>query len=201
MVVKPNLVVGAVGVVIVLITGLVVVNDWESLTGIKRFRVDVAESAGGWDGSGEAPVNGNSFMGQFTVSERNVTMVSGHLQWSGPNSRPTVTLRLYYPNGTLAFEQSSAAGAEGIAFALATSDVPTSKSYRTKEGPARDQYAADYPGYDGGTGVWKFEVTARAPPATIPVTGPGSVFWTLRSNWQSYTTTLQELAPTDFSRK
>lgn len=201
MAVQPNLVVGAVGVAVVLIVGSILVQNWERLTEIEEFQVDVVTE------THDRPLAGTTAAGStsertFGVPQRNVTILTGQLTWrdnTPPDQAAEVTLKVYRPDGQQVVDASGTSGVKGLEFDVEFGQTPEERTYKDTNETAQAKFERDYPPHDDGTGQWRFEVSVRYG-GTSPL-GGGSVDWQFDARWENWSAFLEHVPPTDFRVK
>lgn len=201
MAVQPNLVVGAVGVVVVLIVGTVLVQNWENLTEIEEYEVDVVTESHDRQMAGTTAA-GTTSQRSFEVPQRNVTLLGGQLTWQDetpPDEPAEVTLRVFRPDGRQVVEATGSGGVKGIEFAVELGDVPPERTYKDTNETAQAKFARDYPPSDAGTGVWRFEVQVEYD-GSSPL-GSGRVDWRLDARWEDWAAFIERVPPIDFRVK
>lgn len=195
MAVRPNLVVGAAGVAVVLMVGSVLAANWESLAEVDRFTVDVQEEDHGTQ-MGARTAAGSTATRTVPVEQENVTRLGGQLTWQDntpADADAEVTLRVFRPDGRQVAESTGTSGVRGITFDVLLSQTPQERSYRDTLTTAQAKFARDYPPSDLGTGDWRFEVEVVYP-GQSPL-GSGDINWRLVLDWENWRASL-ERAPT-----
>lgn len=199
--VQPNVVVGAVGVAVVLVVGAILVQNWETLTEIEDFQVDVVTETHDRHLAGTTAAGATSER-TFDVAQRNVTVLTGQLTWrdNTPADQPAeVTLKVYRPDGRQVVDATGSSGVKGLEFDVRLGETPEERAYKDTNETAQAKFEADYPPSDDGTGQWRFEVTVRYG-GTSPL-GGGSVDWQFDARWENWSAFLQKVPPTDFRVK
>lgn len=201
MAVQPNLVVGAVGMAVVLVVGTILVQNWETLTDIEEFQVDVVAESHDRQLAGTTAA-GTTSERTFDVAQRNVTVLTGKLTWrdnTPPDEPAKVTLKMYRPDGRQVVDVSGTSGVKGLEFEVRFGETPEERTYTDTNETAHSKFESDYPPMDEGTGQWRIEVRVEYG-GTSPL-GGGSVDWRFDARWENWSAFLERAPPTDFRVK
>lgn len=194
MTVRPNVVVGAFGAIVFLLTGTIIVQNWKTLTDSRDYIVTVDVRTERQDGHSGTVSSGGSQSEPFAVTRANVTHTRLRLTWSESSltgAQHEVTLSLRAPGGTLV---GRATGTGGIAGLTIDEDVvprPASDRFTTRSGNAQAQFENDVPPHPETRGAWSALVQANQP--TQP--GASDVAYTLSFEFQYYVAFLKEAPP------
>jgi hypothetical protein len=197
--VRANLIVGAIGAVLALVSGSVIAVNWESLVGLETWEARFTASATVLPERAANLGPGTTRNEVYEITAANVTRINLDLTWTNPAfNSPELTVRLLDPAKNVRAQQSHTGGSTGIhieALLIADADVPAGvTTYRVRSDPqdlnARQAFETRWPTNDDAIGTWTVEIQSTAPENPAP---GGSVFYTLRAEYQHYSGTFAKV--------
>lgn len=197
MAVPPNLVLGAAGAAIALVTASVLVTNWRDLTELQDWEATFREhdillptrSATLDPGSGAKRTE------EHAIGHVNVTTVHVSLTWRDPafpSPSPPVSLRVLGPDNrarAFATHQGGTVGIDVDVELVPPDDIPKGSHRYSSRGDPHVVFDQRWPSHPEGQGLWKFEITN-----TASGPGAGSVYYTLRVGYEYYEGTVRSLA-------
>lgn len=176
--VKPNLVVGAIGAAVFLLTGSLLVANWRALTDTRDYTTDVTvacdarqppcvplEQRSSDVGSGATATE------TFLVAYSNVTRVHIRLTWDEstlPGSQHQVTATLRDPKGATVQEAASIGGKAGLTLEKTLLSLPEATQFSSVAANVNGVFASKYPIHDEGRGAWTLTIQANTPTGPAP---------------------------------
>lgn len=194
MAVQPNLVLGAVGAVVALVTGAFIANHWDSLSGVEDYEVTFEASHTNFEPREGSVASGGTREEKFLFQKANVSRVQVYLTWQDSlASPPEIEIQVKNPQGrTLATERHQG-GVSGIRFeilAIPPGEVPSGRHTFEARGHALalDTMYQKWPPHPEDQGNWTFTLKSSTPQ------GPGgSTPYTLRVGFDAYHGTLRRI--------
>lgn len=184
--VKPNLVVGVVGLVVFLLTANYMADNWRTLTEIKDWSVDVETHHQPVEREVLAMQSGTSSVVPYSIPVSNVYHVFLRVTWdeSGSlNAQHDVTVIVRNAQGVQVDQKTGHGGLTGLTFDLALREVPTGSSFDGTDDQAASEYEDRYPEHTEDRGTWNVAIQANRP--TNP--GTGGLTVTLSFEYDYYT--------------
>lgn len=193
MAVQPNLVLGAVGLAIALLTGAYIVDQWEPLTGLRDYEVDFSNHSKRFEPrDGVVAANGQRDE-VYRFENANVTVLHLYLTWQDPiTGAPEVRLEAFDPAGRNRSSQRHQGGTSGIRFDLELIDetaIPTGHHSFQARGHDRALGVLEdrWPTHTDGQGNWTMRIKSTT------TSGPASATaYTLRVEYGWYEGRMRE---------
>ncbi len=190
--VKPNLVVGVVGLAVFLLTGSIILANWRNLTGLKDWETDVETDTN--DVIRGAPSTtvppGQSREMTFAVPYENVTWFKLHLEWS-ESTAYQVTATLKKADGTKVAEATGTGGGAGITLLERLADVPGPARFSATDDNAAGEFEERYEPDASSNGTWRLTIKTNTP---SPLPGGGITVRVLEFKVDHYVVSMSEAA-------
>ena len=194
--VQPNLVVGAAGAVLALITGSLLVADWRDLTELRDWEATFETDATALPprSATVGPAPNNKATERHNLTHENVTTVRVELTWTDPSfpaSAPEVRLTVRDSANRVRGSAAHRGGAVGIEVdveIVPVDDVPDGRHRFSARDDPLDVFYQRWPPHPEGQGIWTFEVHN-----TASGTGAGSIVYTLRVEYDHYQGSVREI--------
>lgn len=195
MAVRANLIVGAIGAVLALVSGTYIAVNWETLVGLETWEARFETHDVRLPERAASVAPGTTRNEAYEVAAFNVTHINVDFTWSDPAfNPPEVTVRLLDPSRSVRAEQTHTGGASGIhlqVHLLPPGDEPRGvKTFNVRNDPqdlnARNAFETRWPTHDETRGTWTIEIRSTAPSGPAP---SGNVLYTLRAEYEYYTGT------------
>lgn len=174
--IQPNLVVGALGTVVFLVTGSIIVSNWKDLTGREDWQAVVVpfeNRPGGQARTGHMDA-GASKTFILQVAKANITAFHLTATWTdtSPTTAYDVTLALTPTGGfaTKSTTQRQARGSTGVDLSGELLERPSDSRFTSTGGDAQSQFEARYPAHNETRGSWRATLTLNRP---TPIAGSG----------------------------
>lgn len=196
MALQPNLVVGAAGAVLALITGGIIVTDWRDLTELRDWEAtfrsdDISLPTRTGD---VAPGSSAKRTETHNLTRENITTLRAELTWTDPSfpaTAPEVAFRVIGPDNRVRAAATHRGGSLGIEVdveIVPVDEVPAgTHRFAARDNPHETFYQR-WPAHPEGRGLWTFEITNMGSGATAD-----SISYTLRVDFDHYTGSLREI--------
>jgi len=192
---QPNLVLGAIGVAIALITGATVATNWRDLTGLRDWEASFQTDHADFPVRSVTLGAGAKRTEQYNVTHLNATTLHVDLTWqdpSFPQTSPDVTLRVLDPEKKVRGQGTHRGGRAGIAIdvvLVSAEDAPNGTHRFSARDDPHAVFDQRWPTSEKGHGIWTLEIAN-----TGTGTQAGSIYYTLRVGYEYYAGTLREVA-------
>jgi hypothetical protein len=192
--VRPNLVVGAFGAVVFLLTGTIIVQNWRGLTDTHDYEVLVDEDTTSLGQRSSSMGSGSTRTETFRITHANVTRVQLRLIWdesSVTGAQHDVTLSLTDPKNAPVAQATGRGGVAGLSIDQTLGPTPPGGRFSTRSGNAEAEFASEYPPHPETAGTWIATIKTNQPAQ------PGATGITYRLTFEitHYTATFREAAP------
>lgn len=185
MAVQPNLVIGAVGAAIAILTGAYIYSNWTDLTGLEDYEASFTRLHSDFEPRQGTVAPGSTREEVFLFPRENVTRLSVYLTWQdGLTSMPEIELQVKDPRNETRVTQRHVGGVSGIRFDLVLiKDSPSGRHSFQARGhdAALQEFQERWPSHPEARGNWTFAI--RAPAASGP---PSPIPYTLRVGYDAY---------------
>lgn len=187
MAVQPNLVLGAVGAVVAILTGAYISSNWDNLTGRERYEVEFSSTHTDFEPRDGTVASGGSRTERYEFRRENVSRVQIYLTWQDSiASAPEIEIEVKDPRNRTLATQRHQGGVSGIrfeVFPIPPSEVPSGRHVFEARGHelALEELYSEWPPHPEGKGNWTFTIRSST------TSGPGAPTpYTLRLGFDSY---------------
>lgn len=167
--VQPNLVVGAVGLLVFVSMASVIASNWRDLAGLDSWDADVSTFTKAIGTKSTTMGPGSTRVVPFMVNIENVTSVHVRIEWrESTTASYTVTAALRDPQGRTVATQTGQGGTAGITIDRTLREAPESSSFEAREDAAPAEFDRRYPGAPQTAGVWNLTLQTDSPQPLPP---------------------------------
>lgn len=189
--VRPNLVVGAIGLIVFAVTLSIIVDNWRDLTGTNDYEADVEEFSRPLGERAGSMGAGATETELVEVPVMNLTRFEARLTWQengGLSGNFDVTLTIRDPAGQIVATETSQGGTAGITMDRTLLAPPVDERFSATEASLESEFDSRYPAHPEGQGTWTFSIRTNQPEST----GPTGMTYRLTTSVDYYVVSVTE---------